>query len=87
MHIAEDWKDYKIIATGDGYKLESDRFVMGVCLDLEGGSPLEDNMFDLYPGIPCRLRAAAPPVVQETVNGLLRRYRAAVKPSISPPCR
>ena len=21
MHIAEDWKDYKIIATGDGYKL------------------------------------------------------------------
>ena len=22
MHIAEDWKEYKIIATGDGYKLE-----------------------------------------------------------------
>lgn len=79
--------EIRIARDGDGYKLESDRFVMGVCLDLEGGRPLEDNMFDLYPGIPCRLRAAALPVVQETVNGLLRRYRAAVKPSISPPCR
>jgi hypothetical protein len=31
---------------------ESDKFVWGVCLDLDGESSLTDNFFDIYPGIP-----------------------------------
>jgi beta-mannosidase len=31
---------------------ESDVFVFGVCIDLDGDKALHDNMFDLYPGQP-----------------------------------
>jgi beta-mannosidase len=31
---------------------ECDKFAWGVCLDLDGGSLLHDNFFDIYPGIP-----------------------------------
>jgi beta-mannosidase len=31
---------------------ECDKFVWGVCLDLDGGSSLSDNFFDIYPGMP-----------------------------------
>jgi beta-mannosidase len=31
---------------------ESDVFVLGVCIDLDGDRPLPDNMFDLFPGQP-----------------------------------
>jgi beta-mannosidase len=29
----------------------SDVFVWGVCLDLDGDTPLEDNFFDVFPGM------------------------------------
>ncbi|MDA1044753.1 MAG: hypothetical protein O3C57_05960, partial [Verrucomicrobia bacterium] len=31
---------------------ESDTFVWGVCLDLNGETVMPDNLFDVYPGIP-----------------------------------
>ena len=31
---------------------DSDTFAWGVCIDLDGETPLADNFFDLYPGIP-----------------------------------
>jgi beta-mannosidase len=31
---------------------ESDTFAWGVCLDLEGETPIADNFFDIYPSIP-----------------------------------
>lgn len=34
---------------------ECDVFAWGVCLDLEGNSELNDNFFDLYPGMPHRI--------------------------------
>ena len=33
----------------------SDRFVWGICLDLNGETALADNFFDLYPGQPYAL--------------------------------
>ena len=39
-----------------GYAIfESASLVWGVCLDLDGDQPLEDNFFDLYPGVPYRI--------------------------------
>lgn len=55
-----------------GTVLESDVFVLGVCLDLEGEKPLEDNLFDVFPGIPTVLKGEAPPVIG-TINDLLLR--------------
>ena len=65
--------DITITRDGEDCIFRSDRFVMGVCLDLNGNKPLDDNMFDLYPNIPYRLHAAEMPVVRYTVNELLRR--------------
>ena len=50
MHIAEDWKDYKIIATGSGYKLERWKDIVLLRPDPQ---VIWDAQFDLfsYPGI------------------------------------
>lgn len=54
--------------------LESDVFVWRVCLDLDGERPLEDNFFDLFPGVPKTLlwpEAWGKPVILATGNTLL----------------
>lgn len=50
MKIAQNWKDYSIIATGDGYKLERWR---DVCLLRPDPQAIWKSRFDLfsYPGI------------------------------------
>jgi hypothetical protein len=40
------------VAGGGRVGFEAERFVWGVCLDLAGETPLADNFFDLYPGVP-----------------------------------
>jgi beta-mannosidase len=49
---------------------ESDVFVLGVALDLDGDNNLADDFFDLYPGIPHRIPwcEATPPVILFTGN-------------------
>lgn len=49
---------------------ESTSFVWGVCLDLDGSSPLPDNFFDVYPGVPYRIHwtQKAPPKVIRVGN-------------------
>ena len=49
---------------------ESDVFVLGVCLDLDGEGDLADNFFDLYPGLSHRVpwTHAQPPEVKFTGN-------------------
>jgi hypothetical protein len=37
---------------GDRAVFSADRYVWGVCLDIEGDAALADNAFDLLPGIP-----------------------------------
>jgi beta-mannosidase len=46
-------------------------FVLGVCLDLDGEATLDDNFFDLYPGIPHTIAwdLDRPPTVLFTGNG------------------
>lgn len=46
------WKSPNVYVTRSDNQLlfQSDVFVAGVCLDLDGTVSLEDNMFDLYPG-------------------------------------
>jgi hypothetical protein len=50
---------------------ESDAFVLGVALDLDGVADLADNFFDLYPGLPHRMpwTLDVPPAVLFTGNG------------------
>ena len=54
--------------------LRSEVFVWGVCLDIDGESPVADNCFDLLPGVPYSLPWDAAllgePKVQRTGNGL-----------------
>ncbi len=42
----------RIEPTEGGYLLSSDRFAMGVCLDLNGTDMFGDNLFDLFPNRP-----------------------------------
>jgi beta-mannosidase len=61
------WRDPQIEVT-NGVKstaFVSRRFVLGVCLDLDGERYLDDNLFDLYPNIPHTVRWSgdAPPRV------------------------
>lgn len=51
----------------------SDRYVMGVCIDLDGEERLSDNLFDLYPGIPYRVKTAGHDEVLYTLNDILLR--------------
>jgi hypothetical protein len=41
--------DVQVARTGNAVTFKSERFVWGVCLDLDGERPLADNFFDLYP--------------------------------------
>jgi beta-mannosidase len=43
-------EDVRVTRSGGAVTFKADRFVWGVCLDLEGETPLADNFFDLYPG-------------------------------------
>ena len=67
------------VATGIRVRLEaghavfeSDVFVLGVALDLDGGDDLADDFFDLYPGMPHRIPWAAPepPTILFTGNAV-----------------
>ncbi|WP_158563980.1 beta-mannosidase [Jiangella anatolica] len=55
LHRELDWApagEPKVVL-GDGVAtFQSDVFVLGVCLDLDGDRALADNMFDLWPGMP-----------------------------------
>jgi len=42
--------DVRVARNGEIVTFEADRFVWGVCLDLDGETSLADNFFDLYPG-------------------------------------
>jgi beta-mannosidase len=57
---------------GDGGEavFESDVFVLGVALDLDGDNDLADDFFDLYPGMPHRIPWSSPdpPVILFTGN-------------------
>lgn len=45
------------VSTNDGeIILNSDVFVMGVCIDIQGDPVIEDNMFDLFPGISYKIK-------------------------------
>ncbi|MFC0680093.1 hypothetical protein ACFFGH_19840 [Lysobacter korlensis] len=60
------------LAGGEGEAVfESDVFVLGVALDLEGDNDLADDFFDLYPGMPHRIQWSdpTPPVILFTGNG------------------
>jgi beta-mannosidase len=49
---------------------ESKAFAWGVCLDLDGETPLADNFFDVYPGVPYSIRWSGrkPPKVLRVGN-------------------
>ena len=47
---------------------------MGVCLDLNGETPLADNLFDLFPHMPYRLKDQPDAAVEDTINALLLRH-------------
>jgi beta-mannosidase len=54
---------------------ESDVFVLGVCIDLDGETALADNLFDIWPGVPYRIpwHAAEAPAILHTGNLASRR--------------
>lgn len=66
--------DIKITQNNEDWTFLSETYVMGVCLDLYGETPLFDNMFDLYPSIPYTIKSADKPVVINTVNDLMIKY-------------
>ena len=74
----------RITQQKDVFTFMSDTYVMGVCLDLSGNIPLEDNMFDLYPTIPYQIHMDTIPAVQYTVNDLLQKHDK-LEPSIMEP--
>ena len=51
--------DIKPSVQGGMLTLRSDVFAWGVCLDVDGETPLADNCFDLLPGIPYVMRWSA----------------------------
>jgi hypothetical protein len=42
--------DVRVTRSGNAVTFKAERFVWGVCVDLDGERPLADNFFDLYPG-------------------------------------
>jgi beta-mannosidase len=42
--------DVRVTRQGESVTFAADRFVWGICLDLDGEQLLADNFFDLYPG-------------------------------------
>ncbi len=61
----------KITREEDETVFVSNRFVMGVCLDIDGQDALSDNLFDLYPGMPYRVKTCGHNVVIDTLSDLL----------------
>ena len=53
------------------YIFESPVYVWKVCLDFEDQESCDDNMFDLIPGVPKRVRCAERPEVR-TLSGVYR---------------
>jgi beta-mannosidase len=49
-----EWPPARVRATVKSGRavFESKAFAWGVCLDLDGETPLPDNFFDVYPGVP-----------------------------------
>ncbi len=64
----------RVTRDGNDTVLEADSFVMGVCLDLNGETPLADNLFDLFPHMPYRLKDQPDAAVEDTINALLLRH-------------
>jgi beta-mannosidase len=62
---------------GDYAILSSPVFVWGVCLDIDGESPVNDNCFDLFPGIPyyVKLNKGEKVSVQQTGNDLMLKLK------------
>jgi beta-mannosidase len=60
----------KLPGGGSEAVFESDVFVLGVALDLDGSDDLADDFFDLYPGMPHRIRwtRTDPPEILFTGN-------------------
>ena len=56
-----------VTKNGDETTFVSDRYVMGVCLDIDGEDALSDNLFDLYPGIPHTVRTVGHDTVLYTI--------------------
>ena len=54
---------------------QSDTFVWGVCLDLDGKQPVPDNFFDVSPGIPHVIpwKGSRPPECVKFVGNLIRK--------------
>lgn len=67
----------KVDVSGGVASFESETFCWGVCLDLDGAEPLDDNFFDVWPGIPHRIRWTRPdpPRVLHVGNLLAGRVR------------
>ena len=54
IHIADAWKDYQVIATGDGYKLERWKDVCLLRPDPQVIWKAQRDLFS-YPGMPWKL--------------------------------
>jgi beta-mannosidase len=50
-----DFTNVSIIRDGDEIVFKSSSFIWGVCIDLMGEEKLDDNFFDLWPGIEYRI--------------------------------
>ena len=70
--------DFQMTQQENSVTFLSNNYVMGVCLDLNGDQPLENNMFDLYPHIPYYLNINNIPVINNTVNDLLIKYNKLI---------
>jgi beta-mannosidase len=61
----------KVSVEGSKATFRSDVFAWGVCLDLDGQTPLADNFFDVWPGVPHVLDwpLPQPPKIVRLANG------------------
>ena len=66
------WPAAKVtVKVADGHAVfRSPTFAWGVCLDLDGETPLADNFFDLWPGVAYRLpwSGRRPPTILKVAN-------------------
>jgi len=51
--------EIKVKRVGNKAIYTADKFVMGVCIDLDGDAPIGDNFFDLFPGKPYEVELAS----------------------------
>lgn len=68
----------KVVVAEGKATFTSPRFAWGVCLDLDGETPLADNFFDVYPGQPHTIpwRRKTPPRILYVGNALRELMRA-----------